>query len=345
MTRTDKLRRLFKDGEGALITGYANIFYYSGFTSEDAVLIITKTRQIIATDSRYTVQAKQQAADFEQYDISKGLSEIVAGLDCDVLGFEEDYVTVKQLAGFQKFGKKLIPMQKRISSLRRCKSADEIEKIKAAEELGDAAFAHLLTQLHTGMTEIDAALILETYMRKNGASKTSFDTIVASGVRSAMPHGTASRKIIERGDFVTFDFGCVLDGYCSDMTRTVVMGECSPRQREIYDTVLKAQLAGISAVSLGKSCAEIDKAARDVITQAGYGENFGHSLGHSVGIEIHEFPVFSPKSIDVTEMGNVITVEPGIYIDGFGGVRIEDVVAIGENVQNLTKSCKDLTII
>lgn len=345
MTRTDKLRALLKDGEGALITGYANIFYYSGFTSEDAVLIITKTRQIIATDSRYTVQARQQAADFELYDILAGLSGIAAGLDCDTLGFEEDYVTVKQLAGFQKLGKKLIPMQKRISSLRRCKSAEEIEKIKSAEELGDAAFAHLLTQLHTGMTEIDAALILETYMRKNGASKTSFDTIVASGVRSAMPHGAASGKIIEKGDFVTFDFGCVLDGYCSDMTRTVVMGVCSQRQREIYDTVLKAQLAGISAVALGKSCAEIDKAARDVITQAGYGENFGHSLGHSVGIEIHEFPVFSPKSIDVTEIGNVITVEPGIYIDGFGGVRIEDVVAIGENVQNLTKSCKDLTII
>ena len=345
MTRTDRLRGLLKDGEGALITGYANIFYYSGFTSEDAVLIITKNGQIIATDSRYTVQAKQQAADFELYDIADGLSGAVAGLDCDVLGFEEDYVTVKQLARFQKLGKKLIPMQSRISSLRRCKSEAEIEKIKAAEELGDAAFEHLLTQLHTGMTEIDAALILETYMRKNGASKTSFDTIVASGIRSAMPHGVASRKIIEKGDFVTVDFGCVLDGYCSDMTRTVVMGECSPKQREIYDTVLKAQLAGISAAALGKSCAEIDMAARGVITQAGYGENFGHSLGHSVGIEIHEFPVFSPKSIDVTEKGNVITVEPGIYIDGFGGVRIEDVIAIGENVQNLTKSCKDLTII
>lgn len=345
MTRTERLRALLSDDEGAIITGFANIFYYSGFTSEDAVLLITKTRQIIATDSRYTVQAREQAADFELCDITNRFADAVRGSDCSVLLFEEDFVTVKQFAGMRKFEKKLVPGQRRISSLRRCKSAAEIEKIKAAEELGDAALAHLLTQLHVGMTELDAALILETFMRKNGASKTSFDTIVASGVRSAMPHGVATDKVIEHGDFVTMDFGCVLNGYCSDMTRTVVMGTCSDRQREIYDTVLKAQLAALDTVALGKSCAEIDKAARDVIESAGYGDNFGHSLGHSVGIEIHELPAFSPKSTDVTENGNVITVEPGIYIDGFGGVRIEDVVAIGKNVQNLTKSCKDLTII
>ncbi|MDD6735648.1 MAG: aminopeptidase P family protein [Clostridiales bacterium] len=345
MTRTNKLRESLKDGEGVIISGYANIFYYSGFTSEDAVLLITRNRQIIATDSRYTVQAREQASDFEQYDIAKGLFDIVQGLDCDTLGFEEDYVTVKQLAQFQKTGKKLVPMQNRISAPRRCKSDEEILRIRAAEELGDAAFSYLLTQLHTGMTEIEAAFILEMYMRKNGAQKTSFDTIVASGIRSAMPHGTASDKVIEKGDFVTMDFGCVLDGYCSDMTRTVVMGVCSERQREIYDTVLAAQTAALEAADVGKSCAEIDRAARSVIEKAGYGGNFGHSLGHSVGIEIHENPCFSPKSTDITEIGNVITVEPGIYIDGFGGVRIEDVIAIGENVQNLTKSCKELIII
>ena len=177
------------------------------------------------------------------------------------------------------------------------------------------------------------------------AKKTSFETIVASGVRSAMPHGVASDKKIEAGDFVTIDFGCVLDGYCSDMTRTFVMSKADTRQKEIYETVLKAQLSAISAIELGKSCAEIDKAARDIIKDAGYGENFGHSLGHSVGIEIHESPNFSPKSTDMLENGNVITVEPGIYIDGFGGVRIEDVVVIGEKTQNLTNFTKELMII
>lgn len=345
MTRTDKLRSFLKDGEAVVVSSGANIFYYSGFTSEDAVLFITADSQIIMTDSRYTVQAREQAPEFELRDITGGVAEIIKTVNCETVGFEEDYVTVKELARLQKSGKRLVPMQQKISNPRRCKSPEEIDKIRAAEELGDAAFAHLLNLLHTGMTEIEAALVLETYMRKNGASKTSFDTIVASGVRSAMPHGTASGKIIENGDFVTFDFGCVLDGYCSDMTRTVVMGKCTAKQREIYDVVLKAQTAALDAIGVGVKCSEIDKAARSVIEDAGYGDCFGHSLGHSVGIEIHETPCFSPKSTDVAEVGNVITVEPGIYVDGFGGVRIEDVVAVGENVRNLTKSCKDLMII
>ena len=182
-------------------------------------------------------------------------------------------------------------------------------------------------------------------MRKNGASRTSFDTIVASGVRSSMPHGVASGEVIEDGDFVTMDFGCVLDGYCSDMTRTVVVGHCSEKQREIYDVVLKAQLAAIAEAAAGKKCSDIDSAARGIIEDAGYGKNFGHSLGHSVGIEIHEMPCFAPKSGDVAEKNNVITVEPGIYIENFGGVRIEDVIVIGETAQNLTKSAKELIII
>lgn len=345
MTRTDKLRKLLKENEGVIISGYANIFYFSGFTSEDALLFVTHTRQILVTDSRYTVQARLQAKDFEIHDAAEGLSGIVGKLDAEIFGFEEEYVTVKQLAGFQKFGKKLKPMQKLLNGIRAVKDAEEINRIRNAEALGDAAMTHLLNRLGVGMTELEAALILEFYMRKNGASKTSFDTIVASGVRSSMPHGVATDKIIEKGDFVTFDFGCVLDGYCSDMTRTVVMGNCSAGQKEIYDVVLKAQLAAIDIAKAGVKCSDIDNAARSVITEAGYGENFGHSLGHSLGIEIHEKPVFSPKSEDITQIGNVITVEPGIYIDGFGGVRIEDVIVIGENTENLTKSCKELTII
>ena len=195
------------------------------------------------------------------------------------------------------------------------------------------------------MTEREVALELEFYMRKNGASGTSFDTIVASGKRSSMPHGVAMDKVIGIGDFVTIDFGCRLDGYCSDMTRTLLIGKCSDRQREIYDTVLKAQKAAIAAIKPGVKCSEIDAVARNIIKEAGYGDNFGHSLGHSVGIEIHEKPNFAPKSCDIVEIGNVRTVEPGIYIEGFGGVRIEDVIAVSENNINLTKTCKDLTIL
>lgn len=345
MNRTDKLRELLDDNEGVILTGYPNIFYYTGFTSEDAVVFITKNRQILVTDSRYSVQARQEAKEFEIHDITDGIDKIVGFLDADTLGFEEGVVTVKELARYQKFGKKLIPMQDKISGLRRVKDEFEIEKIKKAEELGDSAYSYVLENIHAGMTECEVALMLEFYMRKNGASGTSFDTIVASGLRSSMPHGTATDKVIGIGDFVTMDFGCRLDGYCSDMTRTVVIGKCSDRQREVYEVVLSAQKAAIEAVEVGKKCSEIDKVARDIITDAGYGKNFGHSLGHSVGIEIHERPVFAPKSDEVVETGNVITVEPGIYIEGWGGVRIEDVVAVGENVHNLTKSCKDLTII
>lgn len=345
MTRTDKLRELLADNEGVILTGYPNIFYYSGFTSEDAIIFITKYRQILVTDSRYTVQARQQAKDFEIRDITEGIEKIADLLEVEVFGFEEGRVTVSELAKYQKFGKKLIPMQDKISGLRRIKDAFEIEKISAAEALADSAYSYVLEHIHAGMTEIEVALMLEFYMRKNGASGTSFETIVASGLRSSMPHGVATDKVIGIGDFVTMDFGCRLDGYCSDMTRTIVMGKCSERQREIYEVVKKAQKAAIGAIEVGKKCADIDKVARDIITDAGYGRNFGHSLGHGVGIEIHERPVFAPKSDEILEKGNVITVEPGIYIEGFGGVRIEDVVAVGENVHNLTKSCKDLTII
>lgn len=345
MTRCDKLRSALKDNEGVLLSGYPNIFYYTGFTSEDALVFITHERQILITDSRYTVQAKLQAPDFEIRDISEGVTKIAEGLDCEILGFEENVVTVSELASFQKFGKKLVPMNERISGPRRIKDQFEIKKIAAAEALSDKAFADFLANFRYGMTEREIALELEFYMRKNGASGTSFETIVASGKRSSMPHGVATDKVVGIGDFVTIDFGCRLDGYCSDMTRTLLIGKCSDRQREIYETVLKAQNAAISAIKPGMKCADIDAVSRNIIKEAGYGENFGHSLGHSVGIEIHEKPNFAPKSEDIVEIGNVITVEPGIYIEGFGGVRIEDVIAVGENNINLTKTCKDLTIL
>lgn len=349
MTRINRLSALLAENEAAYITSRANIFYYSGFTSEDAALLITKRQALILTDSRYFVQAKLQAPDFVLYDIAKGLSgaiETLAGTE-QIL-YEESYLTVERLQKLETAAKgcRLIPGQKKIAKFRQKKDAEEIAKIRAAEALGDAAFSYILDKIRPGVSEIEIALELEFFMRKNGASGLSFETIAASGLRSAMPHGVASEKRLEKGDFLTLDFGCVLDGYCSDMTRTVVIGAPDLRQKEIYETVLLAQETALSQIAPGVACAEIDRAAREVIQNAGYGDCFGHALGHSVGIEIHEMPVFSPKSKDVLEEGHVITVEPGIYLEGFGGVRIEDVVAVcGKKAENLTKSPKNFIII
>lgn len=346
MNRCDKLRELTEDGEAVYISSYPNIFYYSGFTSEDARLIITKSRQILLTDSRYTVQAHLQAADFEIYDIMTETERVIKGLGAELLCFEERNITVSQFSALQKYGIKLKPFSDKISLPRQTKDSNELKTIAEAERLGDDAFGYITERIRPGVSEKEIALELEFYMRKRGASALSFETICASGVRSAMPHGTASDKIIEKGDFLTLDFGCVLDGYCSDMTRTVVIGAPSDRQREIYEVVLQAQTAALSALKAGLPCADGDRAAREVIEQAGYGKYFGHSTGHSVGIEIHENPNLSPKSKDILKPGNVVTVEPGIYIEGFGGVRIEDLVQICDNgAVNLTASDKSLIVI
>ena len=233
MNRCDKLRELTEDGEAVYISSYPNIFYYSGFTSEDARLIVTKSRQILLTDSRYTVQAHLQAADFEIYDIMTETERVIKGLGAELLCFEERNITVAQFSALQKYGIKLKPFSDKISLPRQTKDSGELQSIARAERLGDDAFSYIIERIRPGVSEREIALELEFYMRKRGASALSFETICASGVRSAMPHGTASDKIIEKGDFLTLDFGCVLDGYCSDMTRTVVIGAPSDRQREI----------------------------------------------------------------------------------------------------------------
>lgn len=344
MDRSDKLRCLINGDEAVLITTYPNIFYYSGFTSEDAALIITKNASLILTDSRYTIQAKQQSPSYEIRDISK-TEEVIKSLGESVLCIEEDFVSVALFSKLQKCGKKIKPFSKSVRHPRRTKDNEEIMKIAAAEKLGDEAFGYILDKIKPGICEKEIALMIEFFMRKNGAEKLSFETICASGIRSAMPHGTASDKIIESGELLTLDFGCVLDGYCSDMTRTVAVKSVSERQREIYDIVKNAQQSALDAIKAGMAATDADKAARDVIADAGFGENFGHSTGHSVGVEIHELPSLSPKSKDILEVGNVVSVEPGIYIENFGGVRIEDLVKVEENgIRNLTNSSKELII-
>lgn len=300
------------DNECALISGRANIFYYSGFTSEDAMLYISKDRCVILTDSRYTVQAKQQAAGFEVF-IGKP-TDFFKQVNVRYIWYEDEYMTVSELSRLRTAAPDcfFIPRQFDISKLRRVKDQEEIKRIAAAEALGDAAFSHILSFIRPGVSERDIALELEFFMRENGASALSFETICASGERSAMPHGTASEKELKSGDLLTLDFGCVLDGYCSDMTRTVGIGSVSERQREIYEAVKAAQEAALSEIAPGKMCRDIDKTARDIITGKGYGDCFGHGLGHSVGIEIHESPNLSPRSQDILHPFSVRTTRSSI---------------------------------
>ena len=348
-SRIEKLLNTIGEDEAVFISSYPNIFYYSGFRSDDAYLLISHDKRYIVTDSRYTIQAKEQAPDFELYDIKSGFEKLFSRISERVIGIEEEEIQLKQYKSLKrKLGRRqeFVEMQKNINSLRRIKDEDEIRRIAAAEQIGDAAFEYVLPKIRAGITEREIALELEFFMKKQGASALSFDTIAASGVRSAMPHGLASDKVIENGDFLTLDFGCVYEDYCSDMTRTVAVGSVSERQREIYDVVLKAQLAAINAAKAGRTCSFVDGVARKIISDAGYGKNFGHGLGHSVGIEIHESPSFSPKCNDVLKNGHVITVEPGIYIEGFGGVRIEDLIVIqNDEAVNLTSSPKELIIV
>jgi len=347
MERLKNLRSLIPDNTIVYITDKANVFYYSCFNSEDVSLLISKDRQVLVTDSRYTFSAKISCPDFEIFDIKDGIDKLFSEFLEVNVGFSEEHLTVGRLNKLkEKVNKEFVPMGDIIKKPREIKSRDEIKKLKAAEELGDMAFSYVLERIKPGISEIEVALLIEFFLRKNGAAKLSFDTIVASGVRSAMPHGTASDKIIEKGEMLTLDFGCVLDGYCSDMTRTVHIGPVSQKEKEVYDTVLKAQLTALSEIKVGKDLKDIDKAARDIIENAGYGKNFGHSLGHSVGIEIHENPCFSPKAEGKVENGQVISVEPGIYIDGEFGVRIEDLVLISDGkAQVLSKSPKELILI
>lgn len=343
--RVEKLRSAIGDNDAVLITSKANILYYSGFTSSDARLLISRGRAVIITDSRYTVQAQRQAADFELYDISKGINYALKQFP-ENIWYEEDNLTAGEFNTLQGSGKSFLPKQSEISGLRRCKDKSEIDKIREAERIGDEAFSHILKFIKPGMTEAEIALELEFFMRKQGAQSLSFETIAASGARSCMPHGTASGKTIENGDFLTLDFGCIFEGYCSDMTRTVAIGKVSEKQREVYDIVLKAQTAALSALAEDKRCCDIDKIARDIIHNSGYGGYFGHGLGHSVGLEIHEQPALSPKCSDYIESGNVLTVEPGIYLPNEFGVRIEDLTAVYDGkTENLTHSPKELIIL
>lgn len=338
MSNLDKSRKIINEtgADALLITSHENRFYISGFYGTAGYLLITKDNAYLVTDSRYTLQAKEQAKDFEvitkaETDFSP-IAETVSKENIKSIAFEDTKISVFTFSALKKALPKteLLPCGEKLTQLRRTKSADEVKKIKASLSLAEGAFLNILPKLHEGMNECEIAAEIENFMRRGGALKPSFDTICASGIFSAMPHHTASDKPLRNGDFLVMDYGCILDGYCSDITRTVIIGKAGERQREIYDTVLKAQAEAEKAIAPGRRAADIDKAARDEIDAAGFGKYFTHSLGHGVGIEIHELPNLSPRSEAVLTEGDIVTVEPGIYIDGLGGVRIEDMAYIGD---------------
>lgn len=337
--------------DAVLVTDEYNIRYLSGFTGGEAVLYISQKERVLITDSRYT-QAAEQESSFKviEWNSSKRTADIIADLisgdGAKRLAYEDESMLCARFNAFYKAFDRIeewIPVKNTLNDLRRIKTPEEIGYMRRAESICDEAFSKLLDIIKPGMTELDVAAELEYLMRKSGGQKTSFDTIAASGANSSMPHAVPSVKKLENGDFLTLDFGCRYNGYCSDMTRTIVIGRADEEQKKIYDIVLRANLEAEKIIHAGVRCCDVDKAARDIITENGYGPYFGHGLGHGVGLFIHESPRLSPNDATVLCSSMVETVEPGIYIPGFGGVRIEDMVVITDNgYENLSHSPKEL---
>lgn len=323
-----------------------NVRYLSGFVEgKDAKVVITRTGATLITDGRYLVEAAQQRFPhrilLKRTEMNKLLSEFFRGR----VGIEADHLSVAALEGFKRDFPSLefVSTTGIFENLRKRKTPEEIAHIRKAAELADQGFEHILPFIKPGVREIEVALELEFFLRKNGSEGLAFGTTVASGERSAMPHGGASERKIRLGDLVTLDFGCVMSGYCSDMTRTVAVGKVSAELQSIYQAVLEAQTLALGAVAPGKKGQELDALARDCINRRGYGEFFTHGLGHGVGLFIHEAPGLSQTSEDVLEAGNMVTIEPGVYIPNVGGCRIEDLVLVNEQGHEvLSKSPKHL---
>ena len=312
----------------------ANVRYLSGFSSpEDAKLLLTAEGALLYTDSRYALQAAQEVGTGVHIArppaTLEHAAERVRGLR---VGFEAEHLTVAGLEDLKQYWQaELLPLRRPVETLRLVKSDAEVTLIRRAQAIADAAYAEVLPQLQAGARESDLALALETAMRRLGADGPSFETIVASGERGALPHGRASGKQLAEGELVTLDFGALLDGYHSDMTRTVPIGEVGPELRRLYLAVLDAEEQAIAAAGPGVRAADLDALAREVLAGHGLAESFTHSLGHGVGLDIHEGPGLRAASDEVLRPGMVVTIEPGVYLPGVGGVRIEDLLLITES--------------
>jgi len=372
------------DIDTLFISNKDNIRYYSGFTGTFAFLLISESKAIIITDSRYTLRAEEESPDYEIYKLKSGDNWIENSTNITktkLIGYEGDYVSVNLLNQLQKkaekinkwkdFSEKITSgriiksdeeveiLQKtidisdsafnniskkinkwkdfseKITSGRIIKSDEEVEILQKTIDISDSAFNNISKKIKTGMTEKDVAWEVEKEMRELGAESPSFDTIVASGINGSKPHHSPTDKLIDNNEAITIDMGAKYKGYCSDLTRTIFIGDPDEKFKKIYTTVLKAQLISMETAQPNMTGEEIDKIARDIITSEGYGEYFGHSLGHGVGIEIHENPGVGPNSKNNIKPGMVYTIEPGIYIENWGGIRIEDMVIMTESGNNL----------
>ncbi len=334
--------------DALLITKIPNVKYFSGFQGDSSALLIGKNFRKLITDGRYTEQAIIQAKNFTLVEQTEGLyKKIVDEIKisgCKKIGFEGLIMTVAHHSYLKKELADVEFKSVELDTLRQVKDAAEIENIRKACKIADDAFTKILEVIKPGIREIDIAADLEYFMRKLGAETPSFTTIVASGWRGSLPHGTATDKKIRAGELVTMDFGAIYNGYCSDITRTICVGRASDEQKKIYNLVLDAQLYGLEIITAGKGGKEIDAAVRERLDNAGYGRFFVHGLGHGVGLEIHEEPRLSKLSKCEKLLPNmIITDEPGIYIENFGGVRIEDTVLVTSGkAQALTRSPKTL---
>ena len=337
-----------------LIVNGVNRRYLTGFTSSAGWLLVTRNGAELLVDSRYIEAARAQAKNCTVRTFTKmfdTLRERMTAHGVKTVMVEQSYTTLaawanlkEKLEGFTLLDSDAL--DKAIGALRQIKTEADLDSLRQAQQITEDAFAYMLTYLKPGVTERDAALELEMFMRRRGAERVAFDLIVVSGAKSSMPHGVPGGKVIEPVDFVTMDTVCVVGGMHSDMTRTVAIGFVTEEQRKVYDTVLQAQENAIAAVRAGVACCDVDEAARSVIRDAGYGAYFGHSTGHSVGYEIHEAPNFAPASEAIAEENMVLTIEPGIYLPGKFGVRIEDMVRVTKDgCEDLTHAPKELIIL
>lgn len=347
--RLERIRAIFQkaSADALLVTTPANVRWLTGFSSpEDGRVLITRDDAVLLTDFRYDVQANEESA-LPALILMDWQSEVISRTGNGMLSIEADHMTValkEQLDN--RLGERSIALQNVFRDQRMRKAPFEVELLAEAARITDAAFAHILTYMRPGLRELDVALELSRFIRDAGAEGDSFEIIVAGGHRSAMPHGVASARVLEQGDLVTMDFGANFKGYHADMTRAVAVGEPSPRLRAMHDAALEALEAAKAALKPGLTGAEVDAVAREVLSRHGMVELFTHSLGHGTGLEIHEEPRLSTRSSTVMEPGMIVTIEPGVYENGLGGVRIEDMCVVTEDgYRSLSHSPRELIVL
>lgn len=352
--RIQALQQHLQPGEALLVESGPNRQYLTGFASSAGSVVLTRERAVFFIDFRYVEKARQVVKTCEVVLAARPaeqLADFLSAAGCTRLYTEVSHTSVARHHQL----KKLLPelevsaeatLEQALLAQRAIKSPDEVACIRQAQAMTEDTFTYILSRITPGRTEQEIMLDMEFYMRRLGSEGVSFDFIVVSGKNSSLPHGVPGDRTVAAGDFVTMDFGAVVDGYRSDMTRTVAVGHADEEMRRVYATVLEAQTRALAAIHPGAICSAVDKVARDYIDAAGYAGCFGHGLGHSVGLEIHENPSFSPRCDTVLHTGHVMTVEPGIYLENRFGVRIEDMVLVTENShENLTKSEKELIIL